>query len=84
MVDALGVGRFLQTFVLALSARGIGTCVQVSIAGYPEVLRDQLGIPEEHRILCGVSIGYPDPTFPANHLDVPRNPLEANVTFLTE
>ena len=75
---------FLQTFVLALSARGIGSCVQVSIAGYPEVLREQLGIAEDYRILCGVSIGYPDPAFPANNLDVPRNPLEANFTFLTD
>ena len=34
-VDSLGVGMFLQTFLLALTARGIGSCVQVSIAGYP-------------------------------------------------
>ena len=70
-VDALGVGMFLQTFMLALTARGIGSCVQVSIAGYPEVIREQLGIAEDMRILCGVSIGYPDPSFAANTLDVP-------------
>ena len=32
-VDALGVGMFPQTLVLALTAGGLGTCVQVSIAG---------------------------------------------------
>jgi nitroreductase len=81
-VDAIGVGMFLQTFMLALNARGIGSCVQVSIAGYPEIIREQLGIGEEMRILCGVSIGYADPDFPANTLDVPRSPLEENITFL--
>jgi nitroreductase len=81
-VDALGVGMFLQTFMLALTARGVGSCVQVSIAGYPDVLREQLGIAEDMRILCGLSIGYPDPDFPANTLDVPRSPLADNVTFL--
>lgn len=81
-VDALGVGMFLQTFMLALNARGIGSCVQVSIAGYPEIIREQLGIGEDMRILCGVSIGYSDPDFPANSLDVPRSPLEENITFL--
>ncbi|WP_431238255.1 nitroreductase [Mycolicibacterium aichiense] len=81
-VDAVGVGMFLQTFLLALTARGLGSCVQVSVAGYPEVLREQLGIPEEMRILCGVSIGYPDPEFAGNRLTVPRNPLKANVTFI--
>ena len=81
-VDALGVGMFLQTFMLALTARGVGSCVQVSIAGYPDVLREQLGIADDMRILCGMAIGYPDPHFAANSLDVPRSPLEDNVTFL--
>jgi nitroreductase len=81
-VDALGVGMFLQTFLLALTARGVSSCVQVSIAGYPEVIREQLGIAEDMRILCGVSIGYADPDFPANSLGVPRSPLEQNITFL--
>ncbi|WP_319428933.1 nitroreductase [Mycobacterium sp. RTGN5] len=80
-VDAIGVGMFLQTFLLALTARGLGSCVQVSVAGYPEVLREHLGIGEEMRILCGVSIGYPDPEFACNELDVPRNPLENNFVF---
>jgi len=83
-VDALGVGMFMQNFLLALTARGLGTCVQVSIAGYPETVRDQLGIGEDMRILCGLAIGYPDPEFAANALNVPRNPLEANVTFVDE
>ena len=81
-VDALGVGMFLQTLLLGLTARGLGTCVQVSIAGYPEVVREQLGISEDMRILCGLAIGYPDPAFPGNSLRVPRNPVESNVVFV--
>lgn len=83
-VDAVAVGMFLQTFLLALTARGLSSCVQVSIAGYPDVLREQLPIGDDYRILCGIAIGYPDPTFPANDLDVPRNPLDANITFLDD
>jgi nitroreductase len=81
-VDALGVGMFLQTLLLALTARGLGTCVQVSIAGYPEIVRDQLEIPAEFRILCGLAIGYPDPDFPANNLHIGRHPIEHNFVFL--
>ena len=80
-VDTLGVGMFLQTFLLALTARGLGTCVQVSIAGYPEIVREQLNISQEYAILCGMAIGYPDPTFPANNLRTDRNPIERNVVF---
>jgi nitroreductase len=82
LVDALGVGMFLQTLLLALTERGLGTCVQVSIAAYPEILRAHLGIPEELTVLCGLAIGYPDPAFPANSLMTPRNPVETNVVFL--
>jgi nitroreductase len=46
-VDSLGVGMFLQTFLLALTARGLGTCIQVLTAGYPEILHEQLAIPAE-------------------------------------
>jgi nitroreductase len=81
-VDSMAVGMFLQTFVLALFARGIGSCVQVCVAGYPDVLRQHCEIPDDYRILAGMAIGYADPDFPANHLDMPRNPIDKNVTFL--
>ncbi|MHC5537250.1 nitroreductase [Singulisphaera rosea] len=83
-VDALGVGMYLQTLMLALTARGVGTCVEVSIAGYPEIIRAQLSIPAELSILCGLAIGYPDPDFPANNLQVGREAIEKNVVFLDD
>ena len=81
-VDAMGVGMFVQTLLLALTARGLGTCVQVSIAGYPDVVREQLDIGEDMRILCGLAIGYPDTSFAANNIHVPRNAVERNVAFV--
>jgi nitroreductase len=54
----------------------------VSIAGYPDVVREQLNIGEDMRILCGLAIGYPDPAFPGNTIRVPRNPVEKNVVFV--
>lgn len=80
--DAVSVGMFLQTLVLALTARSLGTCVEVSVAGYPEVLRSELGIGAELSILCGLAVGYPDPEFPANGLDSGREPVERNVRFV--
>ena len=80
--DALSVGMFLQTLLLALTARGLGTCVEVSVAGYPEVVRAQLAIPAELSILCGLAVGYPDPEFPCNKLHIGREAIEKNVVFL--
>lgn len=81
-VDSLGVGMFLQTFVLGLTARGLGTCAQMLIAGFPEVVHETLRIPRRYEILCGLAIGYPVEDFPANNLDVPRKPIEHTAVFL--
>jgi hypothetical protein len=43
--DALSVRMFLQTLLLALTERGLGSCVEVSIVGYSEIVRAQLAIP---------------------------------------
>jgi hypothetical protein len=58
---------------LAVNPRGLATCVQVSIAGYPNIVREQLKIPEELTILCGLAIGYADMDFAANNLRVGRD-----------
>lgn len=84
LADSLGVGMFLQTLLLALTERGLASCVQVSIAAYPQILREQLDIPDELTVLCGIAIGYADENFPANRLHTPRNPVKTNVTFLDD
>ena len=83
-VDSLGVGMFLQTFLLGLSARGLGSCVQMLIAGFPHVVRDALAIPDRYEILCGLAVGYPVEDFPANNLDVPRKPVDDCVVFVDQ
>src|SRR5215831_15458650 len=76
--DALSVGMFLQTLLLALTERGLGSCLEVSISGYPEIVCAQLAIPTELSILCGLAID-PDPEFPANKLHIAREPIGGNV-----
>jgi nitroreductase len=80
-VDSIAVGMFLQILLLALTERGLGSCVQVSIAHYADIVRAELDIPDELTVLCGLSIGYIDESFPANHLHTPRNPVDHNVVF---
>jgi nitroreductase len=82
--DAVSVGMYLQTLMLALTATGLGTCVEVSVAGYPDVVRTELKIPPELTIICGLAVGYTDPDFPANKLRIGRDPVEKNVLFLDD
>src|SRR5262249_24101363 len=79
---SLRAGMFVQALLWALTARGRGTCVEVSVGGSPETARAQLAIPAELTILCGLAVGYDDPDFPANRLHVKREPIEKNVAFL--
>jgi nitroreductase len=79
--DALSVGMYLQTLMLALTARGLDTCVEVSVAGYPDVVRAELEIPEELTIICALAVGYGDPDFPANKLRIGRDAVAKHVKF---
>jgi nitroreductase len=81
-VDSLGVGMFLRTFLVALTERGLGSCAQMVIAGFPGVVHETLSIPDQYGILCGLAIGYPVTDFPTNNLDIERNPFDKNVIFL--
>jgi len=81
---AVDVGAYVQTLLLALWSRGVASCAQASLTMYPDVIRRELAIPDELRILCGISFGYEDPAVPANRTRQAREPIEANVKFIEE
>ena len=81
---ALDVGMYVQTLLLALWARGVGSCAQAALRHYPAIIRRELEVPENLKILCGVSFGYEDTSVPANRCRQSRQPLEENVVFLDE
>ena len=80
--DAMSVGMFVQTLLLALTERGLSSCAEVSVVGYPEIVRAELDIPEELSILSGLAVGYADPDFAANKLKISREPIGENAVFL--
>lgn len=79
---ALDVGTWLQTFMLGMQSRGVNTIAQAALRHYPDVVREELGIPQNMRILCGVSFGYEEQGAPANDVRQLREPLETNIEFV--
>jgi len=73
---AMDTGGFVTTFLLAATARGIGTIAQASVAAYPDLIRAHFGLPETRHILCAISFGYPDPDHPANKFRTERAALD--------
>ncbi|MGR3806709.1 Nitroreductase [Pasteurella testudinis DSM 23072] len=78
---AMDVGMLVQTFMLALTARGFGSVPQLLLAFYPDVVRELLAVPKGYKLLVGVSFGRPNPASPANNIRIPRAPLGETVVF---
>ncbi|ELR18980.1 oxidoreductase [Acanthamoeba castellanii str. Neff] len=75
------IGMYGQTFLLSLSARGLGGIPQTSLGFFAGTIREVLGIPEELKMLFGISFGYPDETAPGNRVWMDRVPITDSVTF---
>jgi len=54
------MGLFAQSLILAAHCFGLGSCLQASIANYPDAVREFLGITRTKLLVLGISIGYPD------------------------
>ena len=78
---ALDVGMYVQTLMLAMQSRGVGSCAQAALRSSPELVSEHLGIPDDEQILCGLSFGYEDASVPANQTRQPRDPISSNVVF---
>jgi nitroreductase len=62
----LEIGFFIQNVMLGLVAHGLGSCPQYSVAGYPQVLRKELGLGSDRLVVCTLAVGYPDPVAGVN------------------
>ncbi|KAK2616572.1 hypothetical protein QQS21_000395 [Conoideocrella luteorostrata] len=79
---AMSVGMHLQTLLLALTEQGVATCAQVSIAGYGDIVRAEVGVRDDLDILCGVSVGYEDVEASVNKIRIGRMKVEETTVFV--
>lgn len=71
----LDAGIFLQSLMLAATDAGLGTCAQGALALWRSPLEKHFAIPENYKLLCGLSLGYEaDETI--NRFKPDRAPLE--------
>ena len=75
------VGLFTQSLILAAHSFGLGSCLQASIANYPDAIRESLGIPKTKLLVLGISLGYPDLEAPINTYQSSRVSLDNFVTW---
>lgn len=86
--EALGVygavdcGAFVSTFVTVAKACGVASIPQAALARLSPVIREHFGVPEDRRIVCGISFGYADMDHPANKFRTNRADLPAVATWI--
>lgn len=75
------IGMYAQTFLLSLTAHGLGGIPQTMLGFYADTIREVLEIDPSFKLLFGVSFGYPDVTSPANRYRIEKAAIEESVTF---
>ncbi|HVJ16383.1 MAG TPA: nitroreductase [Polyangiaceae bacterium] len=78
---AADIGMYAQTFLLALTAHGLGGIPQTMLGMYADTIREVLGIDPSSKMLFGISFGYADVTAAANRYRIGKAPIEQSVTF---
>jgi len=75
------IGMYAQTFLLSLTAHGLGGIPQTMLGFWADTIRELLGIDPSLKMLFGISFGYPDKAASANRYRIDKAPIEQSVTF---
>ncbi len=78
--EACDLGMYAQTVMLGLTAHGLGSCPQTSLAFLANVLRPALSLGDNEQLMFGMSFGYPSESA-VNEVRTDRAPLDEVVTF---
>ena len=79
--EAADLGMYAQNLLLAMTAAGIASCPQTALSFSADLVREVLGVPENLKLLFGISFGYEDREAPANNVRVGRAALNEVVIF---
>ncbi|MDF3146520.1 MULTISPECIES: nitroreductase [unclassified Streptomyces] len=80
---AVDCGLYINTFLLAAHSLGLAAAPQAALASYSDFLHDHFGIPDNRRVVAGISFGHPDPDHPVNSFRTTREQPGNAVTWYT-
>ncbi|MDR2356989.1 MAG: nitroreductase [Oscillospiraceae bacterium] len=76
------IGAYSQSLLLAALEKGLGGIQAITLTLYPNVLRRELGIPDNLKITIGIALGYPDRDNRINNFVSARSPLSETARIL--
>ncbi|WP_454885171.1 nitroreductase family protein [Sphingomonas oryzagri] len=73
--EAADCGMYAQSLMLALTAHGLASCAQGALSHYADVVKRELGVPGDMRVLFGIAFGSEDADHHANTARTTREPI---------
>lgn len=80
---AADLGMYAQNVMLAMRAKGIGSCPQTILSFNADVVREHVGVSSDFQLLFGLSFGYFDASRPLNQVRTERAPLASYVDYVS-
>ena len=77
----LDLGIFIGAVMIAARGEGLDTCPQAAFADYHAIIREQLGIPANEIVICGMALGHADEAAAVNRLVTERATLNGWATL---
>jgi nitroreductase len=78
----LDYGMFLENIMVAARGRGLDTCPQAAFTQFHRLIAQQLALPDNEMVVCGMALGHADPSRIENTLVTEREPVEAFARFI--
>jgi nitroreductase len=78
----LDYGMFLQNIMVAARGRALDTCPQAAFTQFHRIISDELQLPANEQVVCGMALGYADPDKIENSLVTHREPVSGFARFL--
>jgi len=78
----LDYGMFLQNIMVAARGRGLDTCPQAAFTQYHRLIAEQLALPQNETVVCGMALGVADLSKIENSLITDRMAVEEFVKFV--
>jgi len=79
--SVFSLGMLTQNILLSAHNFGLSSFPGLSLVSHAEIIRKELKIPDDLKIVFGIAIGYPDDD-PINNYRSSRRPIEEVATFL--
>jgi nitroreductase len=78
----LDYGMFLENIMVAARGRGLDTCPQAAFTQFHRIIAEQLDLPPNEMVVCGMALGHADPDKIENTLVTQREAVSSFTRFL--